>query len=368
MDRMAWLAGWGLSLVLAGCGGGGDDSGPPPQDSNVPPKVEKVMSRAANATCLAPADAVDVAAKLSATGCFSDTAAQTVASGVVPFTVNSLLWSDGEKKGRYFAIPDGATITLAQDESHIVAANGIKNGDFLFPVGSVVIKHFYNGSRIVETRLLMNHANDGWAGYSYQWNDAQSDASLLVGSKTITSPVSHYFPSRQECMDCHTEAAGVVLGPDTLQLNYTLHYTDNSEENHLDALQRLGYFMAAPLPEYKQARLHAINDTSATLEQRARSYLHSNCSGCHRTGAPQGGYGEMRYNSSFVSNVCGLAPQLPASPGTALIEPGDADHSTVYLRLAATGAIKMPPVGRATADAEAVQVMRDWINGLAACR
>ena len=354
----------GAALVLAACGGGEDGNNQPPAQ---PETVDKVLSRASNTTCLAPASAADVATLLSNTGCFTSTATREVASGVVAYTVNSLLWSDGEKKGRYFAIPDGSTISLAVDESSVVATNGVKNGGFVFPAGSVVIKHFFNGTRVVETRLLMNHANDGWAGYAYEWNDQQTDATLLSTSKQITTPVSHYFPSPAECMACHTDAANVTLGPDTLQLNYVLNYKDGSSENFLDALDRLQYFSTPPLTEYKQARLYALNDSTATLEQKARSYLHSNCSGCHRTGAPEGGYAEMRYNSSFASNVCGVSPSLPNSPGTALIEPGDANNSTVFRRLSSNGMIQMPPIGRATVDQEAVQVIEAWINSLSGC-
>ncbi len=354
----------GSLLLLSACGGSDESV------SSGPERIEKVTARVSNSGCIAPDDAVDTATLLSTTGCFADVANQTMADGVVPYTVNSVLWSDGESKGRYFAIPDGSSISLTIDESSIVASNGIKNGDFNFPVGSVVIKHFYNGSRIVETRLLMNHANDGWVGTAYQWNEAQTEGELLTDAKQITSPVSHYFPSRLECMECHTDAAKVLLGPDTLQLNYTLYYTDGTEENYLDALARLSYLSAPPLAEYKADRLYAINDGSASLEQRARSYLHSNCSGCHRTGAPQGGF-DLRYNSSFTttaSNVCGISATEPTSPTGGLhIDPGNTANSTIQQRLASTGSIKMPPVGRDQADPDAVQVMAGWINSLNDC-
>ena len=363
------IAGWILILLmisLVGCGGDSEsDAGITPE------RVVKLDSRPSNSSCLAPADSADVAVQLSNSGCFADMASQIMANGVIPYTVNSVLWSDGESKGRYFAIPDSSSITLTVDESYIVPSNGIKNGDLDFPYGSVVIKHFYSGERIVETRFLMNHLNDGWVGYAYQWNETQTEATLLTDSKQITTPVHHYFPSRVECMECHTDAALVVLGLDTLQLNYSLYYTDGSQENYLDALYRLGYLFSAPLPEHKATRLYGINDASASLEQKARSYLHSNCSGCHRTGAPQGGYGDMRYNSAITTaalNLCDVAATHVDSPaGGFLVDPGNAANSTIYQRLASTGIIKMPPVGRESIDPLATQVMQDWINGLSGC-
>ncbi len=353
-----------LLSVLSACGGSdrGDVDGP------LGGVVEKTLTRESNETCVAPVNSSDVAVLLSDTGCFTDVAARTVAPGVVPYTVNNILWSDGEKKGRYFAIPDGSQIGLENDEPAIVGTNGFKNANFSFPAGSVILKHFFSGERVVETRLLMRHASvDDWVGYAYEWNAEQTDARLLTAEKTISSPVDHFFPSPAHCMECHTGAALVALGPDSLQLNYTLNYTDGSRENYLDALDRLGYFESSPLNEHKATQLYAINDTSATLEQRARSYLHSNCSGCHREGAPQGGFGDMRYNASLDNNLCG-PPNVVGSPGTALIEPGSAVNSTIYRRINSNGGIRMPPIGRATVDAEAVQVIGDWINGLTSCQ
>ncbi len=365
-----------LPMVLAACGGGGDDS-----ITTTPlEQTEKMLTRPSNTTCLAPADSADTAALLSQTGCFTtNIASHEVAPGVIPFTVNSLLWTDGEKKGRYFAIPDAEQITLTKDEIFIGTPNSYKNADLVFPVGSVIIKTFTNGDRRVETRLLMNHANDGWAGYSYEWNDAQTDATLLTASKTRNyGTFTHYFPSPTECMDCHTAEANVALGPETLQLNYTQYYTDNTEENYLTALDRLQYFQygtgVTQLADYLNDRLYAVNDTSVSAQQRARSYLHSNCSGCHRPGVPNsGGLADFRYNRAFTNdqNVCNVTPAATdvtdptfGISGAKLIVPGHANQSIVVTRMNRTTEGLMPPKGRLTIDTAAVSVMQTWINSL----
>ncbi len=342
---------------------------------NKPETTEKIMNRASNTGCIAPANAADVANLLSNTGCFSDTSNHQIATGVIPYTVNSLLWTDGEKKGRFFAIPDNSMIGLF-DDTPGVNPNNVKNAAFDFPVGSVIIKTFSNGALRVETRLLMRHANDGWAGYAYEWNDAQSDATLLSTSKSKNlGNLTHYFPSPEECMECHTTSTKVALGPETLQLNYTLHYTNDTKENYLDALYRLGY-IENPVT-YQSDKIYAVDDTSATLEQRARSYLHSNCAGCHRTGENAGGLADFRYNRAFTNtfNVCndgdlGAAQPIPANFGIAsakVIAPGDASKSIVVIRMDRTGANQMPPVGRSTIDAKAVTVMKEWINSMSGC-
>ncbi|MEW5755956.1 MAG: hypothetical protein AB1810_06590 [Pseudomonadota bacterium] len=374
-----------LPLVLTACGGGDNPIGTTPTEL-----TERMTTRPPNPSdtgCVAPTNAADVPALLSQTGCFTDTAAHAVATGVIPFTVNSLLWTDGEKKGRYFAIPDGATITLVKDDN-IGTFNSYKNADLVFPEGSVIIKTFSKGDQRVETRLLMNHANDGWKGYSYEWKADESDADLLPDSKTSNG---HYFPSPTQCMDCHTEQANIALGPETLQLNYTLNYTDNTEENYLEALDRLGYLTygtgVTQLADFLSDRLYAVNDTSATLQQRARSYLHSNCSGCHRPGVETsdglipGGLADFRYNRKFDydanlddGNVCKVTPAATdvtdetfGISGAKLIVPGNASKSIVVTRMNRTTEGLMPPVGRATVDSEAVSVMQSWINSLTAC-
>ena len=376
------------ALALSACGGGGDgDNDPANTPDNTPEPVAKILTRPNNPDCIAPASSDDVATQLSGTGCFSSTDTRQVVEGVIPYTVNNLLWSDGEKKGRFFAIPDDAKITLRED-APILPDTGARNGDFDFPTGSVIIKHFFNGPRIVETRLLMKHANEGWKGYAYEWNTEQTDATLLTGTDAANgkqTSLPHYFPSRTECMECHTgaeeeftgvAAARVALGPDTLQLNYALNYTDGSSENFLDALDRLGFFSTPLTTEYKQAKLVALNDTSASVEDRVRSYLHGNCSGCHRTGGPAGGMADLRYNTSFkTGNVCGVtqgASEKFPNNNIELIKPGNASQSALFLRInldsaSTDAALMMPPVGRATIDNEAALLIESWINSLSSC-
>jgi len=358
-----------IAITLTACGGDGNGD----DQTTAIETTEKILTRASNTGCVAPANAADVAYLLSNTGCFSDTSSHQVASGVVPYTVNSLLWTDGEKKGRFFAIPDGTMINLV-DDTPGVDPNSYKNAVFDFPVGSVIIKTFSSGSLRVETRLLMHHANDGWAGYSYEWNDTQSDATLLATSKSKNfGTFTHYFPSPAECMECHTASTKVALGPETLQLNYTQHYTDGPDENYLDALYRLDYINNDHVT-YQQDRIYALNDASATLEQRARSYLHSNCAGCHRRGENAGGFADFRYNHSFT-DVCndeelGAAePEDPkfGIPGAKVIAPGDASKSILVVRMNRLGADQMPPAGRLTIDREAVTVMENWINNMTGC-
>jgi len=96
---------------------------------------------------------------LSQTGCMAAGNPALPGPALIPYDVNSPLWSDGAAKERWFALPNGTTISRTLD------------GDFDLPVGSVTVKTFRINGRLVETRLFMRHADGEWAGYSYEWND-----------------------------------------------------------------------------------------------------------------------------------------------------------------------------------------------------
>lgn len=150
---------------------------------------------------------------LSATGCFAAGDITRPATGVIPYSINAPLWSDGAEKERYFALPEGGRITVNA------------NGHLDFPNGSVLIKTFSLGGRRVETRLLVRHMDGTWGGYTYAYNAAGTDADLLQANETrMFGAQPWYYPSRSECMRCHTTAAGFTLGPELGQLNRVTRY------------------------------------------------------------------------------------------------------------------------------------------------
>ena len=67
-----------------------------------------VVGRHAIRKIVQPAEAPATAlpAKLSETGCFDTDNLTAAVSGVIPYSVNSPLWSDGAEKQRWFALPD----------------------------------------------------------------------------------------------------------------------------------------------------------------------------------------------------------------------------------------------------------------------
>jgi hypothetical protein len=183
---------------------------------------------------------------LSETGCVDPLDPKEPAPGLIPYDVLAVLWSDGAKKKRFIAMPDwlkpNTTIGIEPD------------GDFRFPIGTVLLKEFRLGSKIVETRLLVRHSHGEWAGYSYEWNDAQTDATLVAGSKTrLWGQRTWTYPSRSECLQCHTAAAGRSLGPEIIQLHTGKIYPSTGRKgNQLATFDAIGLFtngLPAPLSD-----------------------------------------------------------------------------------------------------------------------
>ena len=299
--------------------------------------------------------------KLSKTGCVDPANPKNPASGLVPYTVNAPLWSDGAEKRRWMALPDGATITVQSD------------GDFDFPIGTVMMKEFSLGGKRIETRLLMRHDDGGWAGYTYEWLDDESDAVLLPSSKAKTvGSQQWYYPSRSDCTRCHSDAADHTLGPELGQLNGDFVYpSTNRVSNQLHTLEHIGMFGAPLGKPVDQIVAYPDPYGSAPADQRARAYVHSNCSMCHRPNGNGGGDLDLRFATAFADmKICNVDPQRGdlGIAGAKLLVPSAPEKSIVSVRPhALPGANRMPPLASSLVDDKGVSAIDDWIRGVTAC-
>lgn len=300
-------------------------------------------------------------ARLSETGCVLATAPTKPAPGLIPYDLNAPFWSDGLEKERYLGVPNGKTITVAPD------------GDFEFPNGSVLMKTFSVAKKKVETRLFMRHDDGSWAGYSYEWLDDQSDAVLLTsGKRKRVDGSDWYFPSRAECMRCHTERAGRTLGLEVGQLNRDFVYAStNRISNQVDTLEHIGLF-ATPLIFDSGVRpsLPSPLDSNQPPEARARAYLHANCAGCHRPPGEGRAQLDLRFGTSFKdTKTCDAVPLAgdQGALGATLITPGAVAKSLVSLRPHATGSSRMPPLASSMVDTKGLEVVDAWITSLTSC-
>ncbi len=297
--------------------------------------------------------------QLTQTGCVAANPTQP-GSGLVPYAPNAPFFSDNAEKTRWLALPDGQRITV----------DG--NNDFAFPNGSVLVKNFALGGQLVETRLFMRHNDGNWAGYTYEWNAQQTEATRVVGGKTVQVGAQTWeIPSEAQCLSCHSLAAGRTLGLEIGQLNGDFAYLATGRTaNQLTTLNTIDTL--TPALTQTPDQLPVIPDPfgSAPLAQRARAYLHTNCSHCHRNGGPAQGDLDLRYTQALsATNACDITPAFGALGITdaRLIAPGSAARSVIVARINRTGADAMPPLARHSIDAAGVQLISDWVNGLASC-
>jgi uncharacterized repeat protein (TIGR03806 family) len=297
---------------------------------------------------------------LSATGCVDPDDPTKPAAGVIPYDVNAPLWSDGADKERFLAIPDDKTITINPDQ------------DWDLPIGSVAMKTFSVGGKRLETRLFMRHDDGGWGGYTYEWNADGSDATLLPAGKVraLGDTAAWAYPSRTQCLQCHSLAAGGTIGLETAQLNRdSLYPSTNRISNQLATLDHIGMF-SAPLAQ-PPADAPRLADPAGPdpLEDRARSYLHANCAHCHRPMGGGQGTMDLTYARLLKDTATCNADPTQGTVGSAikLIAPGAPQDSILSLRMHATDSKRMPPVGVSVTDASGAALIDDWISSLTAC-
>jgi uncharacterized repeat protein (TIGR03806 family) len=293
---------------------------------------------------------------LSETGCFKPDAPTQVVDAAIPFTVSVPLWSDGADKARFVALPDGETMGVAAD------------GDITLPVGAVTIKNFSWQGQLFETRFFVRHNDGSYYGYSYEWNDAQTEATLVSGQgKARSLPGLEWsYPSTAQCFTCHSDAAGRSLGLEVRQLNSVGTY-GALRANQLDTLVHIGVLSApaTPLEAYVPLSIAAT-----PVEVRAKSYLAVNCSNCHRPGGPGRGTMDARFDTPLAEmGVCNQAPEhgnLEVA-GSTLLTPGNHMSSVMWLRMSQRDADFMPPIASKLPDEPAAAVLAEWIDSLATC-
>lgn len=303
-----------------------------------------------------------IATLLSRTGCVSASDAKQPAAGLIPFQPNAPFWSDSADKQRWLAIPDGTAITPQA------------SGRWSPPNGTVLVKNFKLDEKLIETRLLMRHPDGVWAGYTYEWNEAQTDATRVVGGKT--KPIGNrtwIYPSETDCMVCHTQVSGRVLGLETAQLNGNFRYPATGRTaNQITTLNTIG--VLSPVISGAPPSWPALVDphgSAGSLEQRARAFLHSNCAQCHQPNGPTPVSLDLRFTTPLASTgACNVAPTQGELGITnpKLIAPGSPSTSVLLSRVNRRDGNAMPPLGSNVVDAESVQVLTQWIQGLRGCR
>ena len=303
----------------------------------------------------------EVPEQLSASGCVDSGDVTQPYSGLVPYAINAPFWSDGAQKERLIGLPNGTTISIDATD------------DWDFPRGTVIVKNFRLNGRLIETRHLMRHPDGVWAGYTYEWNAAGTEATRVRNGKVVNIDGQDWvYPDEAECLRCHTAVAGVTLGPETAQMNRDFTYPQTGRtDNQLVTYDAVAMF-SSPLAG-DPATLPALVDPmaeTADLDARARAYLHTNCASCHQPGGPTPVNLDLRHTTLLANtNTCDIEP-TGADLGIdmpRIIAPGDASRSVLVQRMAVRDLNAMPPLASTVVDASGVALITDWINGLAGC-
>ena len=338
--------------------------------------------------------------KLSETGLFASTPQHQLQPGVVPFLINAPRWTDGASAERFVAIPGSAPIQLYSAPQPIPASMFSRTA--VYPPDSVVAKTLSlelepgvaASRRRIETQLLHFDGRD-WRGYSYAWNDDQTDAELVDAqgaSRTLslTDPQAPggqrqqtwRFPSRTDCLRCHNPWPEYLLAFNLPQLNRPVVDDHGTRVNQLTRLQQMGLLQnVAPGANPSQDPPRSIGpkdpeefprfanpyDRSEDLNQRARIYLHVNCAHCHRNGG--GGSAYVHLLQDLPLSETRTLAQKPAQgtfglPDAQIIAPADPYRSTLLFRMAKLGPGHMPHLGAQTIDPDGVQLIHDWIRQL----
>jgi uncharacterized repeat protein (TIGR03806 family) len=309
---------------------------------------------------------------LSQTGLFTNLANLTPASGLIEYDLNLPFWSDGATKRRWVGIPQNAQVTFSP------------TGGWVFPNGTVIVKHFEmeltegnpNSSRRLETRLLIRDATGAWLGFTYKWNAAETEANLLVSGQTenltvnlsgggsITWPYS--YPSRTDCLQCHTSAASFALGLATRQLNRAFDY-GSVTDNQLRSLNHISYFTTDIGAATQYGAYAAIDDTNASVASRARAYLAVNCAQCHRPGGPTPVALDLRFDTA--DGAMGAVNVAPTEgtlglTNARIIAPGSKNTSVLWERMRRLDGTRMPKLASHRVDQEAVDLIGSWIDSM----
>jgi uncharacterized repeat protein (TIGR03806 family) len=315
---------------------------------------------------------------------------------VVPFDLNTPLFSDYAHKLRTIWMPEG---TIARYQPHEALD---------FPVGTIISKTFFyptaagkdavartddtahdhagegldlRNVRMVETRLMV-HREHGWVAIPYVWNQALTEATLertgadvplqLVAADGSREDFVYEVPDQNQCAGCHasnnTTREIVPLGPKARHLNKDYDYA-GGRENQLAHLQRIGYLRGVPVagvPRNADWR----DAAHASLDDRARAYLDINCGHCHNEKGPADTSGLWLDVGDHPPRHLGLCkPPIAAGQGTGDhrfgIVPGDPDASILAYRMSSDDpGVRMPELGRDTVHREGVALIRAWIAAM----
>lgn len=306
--------------------------------------------------------------RLSETGLFASLTELNAAPGVAEYRVVVPRWQDGAASRRWVAIPGTAAIRQSGSAK-----------DTAYPDGTVFVKHLAiptSPPTPLETQIL-HFDNGSWNPYSYLWNDDGSDAELVpsIGAnKSVHWPDNDELSSSSvrtwranatnECRMCHDAAAGFVLGFNPQQLRRPIE-SGPEHLTHYEAMHKAGIIESQGLPAHDYTLVNP-QDPKLDLNDRARSYLHANCSMCHhkRGNAIVGFFLRRELPFDQLNTNRGTGIGTFGMQNARIIAPGDPYRSVLMYRMSKLGYSHMPYIGSQVVDSHGVTLIAEWIRSL----
>lgn len=269
----------------------------------------------------------------------------SVPDRALPYEPRWPLWSSGSEKHRHVVFPEGARVdnTDAQWE---------------FPVGTAFFKTFgypRDGRFVpVETRVMHVEEDGGWGYEDYAWDAEGRTAQKLditfsteVTVETDDGPLTHTIPARLECRECHESAPAFVLGFEAFQLG--------------PQMDGLADVFAEPNPPPGDI------DTGDATTDAVLGLFVGQCTHCHNgTDGPSSAF-DLRPDVA-LENTLDVETESSAMAAGIRIIPGDPAGSIIFQAFSGETddpeVGDMPPLGIDRRDAEAIELLREWIASL----
>ena len=296
------------------------------------------------------ASAAQLPRRLSQTGLYANIATGELAPGVLAYTVQFPLWSDGAEKRRWILLPSGQQLDTSNMD------------EWVFPEGTKIWKEFSVAGVRLETRLLekLGPTDADWSSLAYVWRSGDEEAIAAPLGELDSHQTDHDVPAAGECRACHGGRRSFVLGFSAVQLAAS----GAAGEIDLAGLIQQDRWSSPP------ARNPVVPGNA--VEVAALGYLHANCSHCHNQTRPDHS-GARCFDPEKDLDFTLAVEQLDDVASTPTyrtvigdgVKSGDPDGSRLYELVSSRGLFRqMPPLATEHVDTAGVANLRAWIEGL----
>lgn len=301
------------------------------------------------------------------------------------YDVNMPLFSDYAAKHRSVWLPPDTRAAQRADGTLVFPVGTVVSKTFLYPsghAGDPSLQRLQDATieirraQLIETRLMVKQSS-GWEAMTYIWqgNDAYlKRTGAVVPVKTAAdsdTTFSYVVPSANECASCHaTDHSSGALQPIGLQLAQLQSAVPGTNRSAERLVERSWLTELPPIPN-----VYPAWENQSNRARHARAYLDSNCAHCHSPTGPAKTSGLNLVRSNTTDHAMGICkPPIAAGKGSGgrlySIVPGAPEASILSYRLESTDpSRRMPEIGRSLTHAAGLQVINQWIAGMAGeCR